>query len=997
MGAFDDIPIDQTTSNADQKQIVNNSLSRKQANQQETFQTDPNQPDLSKRLIDVAKTGNLSSLFPEIQFGIENAPIVQNLTKAGQSSEAFRATGLRQLLRGLPAISAGENPKQTIKDVFGDIPLQIGDVLREKGISESLSTIGGLVGEILTEPSGLATASEAQLGKLSKPGISASVAKKSAEVQAILDPSLSKKISSNFLSNTEQSLLKYDDEINTIQNKLLTLEEQRRLAPSVNIKKALDEDAKLLGNEISKLNKDKIMLEGSFDFAKQRFKPVFSGTASFKRFVQGFGPEGETLARQFDRQDLQRLKLRSKWFQEFDPQGQFIKAFDGLSDDQADELMAALDKGSPTQDPIILDLIRKHDKNWFEIGTSAIRNGIETEGVPFQRLDSTKKLPHFTLTNDQVLKNPDKLTKAIKYQVKQGVFKSEKEGNELWDSFQSIIRGHVDDDLPMPKNKKTEKFYDYLIKKKQATNIEDAELKLRKYLTRAKSPRFGSLEHSRSLDIPFYDTEPHSVLARYYSGAAKRLSEVENFGRNDEIVNSLFSKISEKATKEDLEYIQKGFRYMTGAENPESNKFLSDAGRFVRNINAAAKLGKFVLTNIAQPFVTTAPVVGVRRTVGSMVNAIKNSDPSFLNKFQSILQDSSKIMYGVSDNTIDAKLAETVLKVQGGNASENFNRLVTAVASKDYAKELGIKLVNAPSGSKLDKQIRRALIKMDLRPEKIIKNKGIIDEEDLVRAGQNLIRDTQFMNRVLDTPLWAQTSVGRVVNQFHIFSERMWAFMRDEILSEVKEGNYAPLVRFATLAPPITMGLRSVKENVSNTISKLIGGNEKPTSAETKTILERYIDAAAMSGSLSILYDMWQNVKFDKDSGLYDFIASGGTIHDLIGGGQTAIETVLDDNTAQLVNLRPLTRTAVSLTPFIGPELKRNLEPGSTTLRRFTNAVKDAEKRGLSTSSILEKASQAGIDPNKVLKNVRSSTKRKTSKETRLREAGLLSRLGFEE
>lgn len=968
MAAFDDIPIDQTTSNVDQKQIVNESLSRKQANQPKTFQTNTNNSSLQQRLIDVAKTGNLSSLFPEIQQGIENAPIIQNIAKAGQTSEAFRATGLRQLLKGMPAISAGENPIQTIKDVFGDIPLQIGDVLREKGVPEPIAKVGGLIGETLTEPGGLAS--------------------------EIITPT--KKIGQNILNNTEQSLLKYDDEINRVQNKLLTLEEQRRLAPSINIKNALEQDAKSLGEEVNKLAKDKIILEGSYDFSKQRFKPVLAPTASFKRFIQGFGPEGETLARQFERQDLQKLNLRSKWFQEFDPKGNFIKAFDGLTQNQNDELMALLDKGIPTQDARLLDLASKHKKNWYEIGTQAIRNGIETDGVPFQRLEPNKQLPHLILTNDQVLKNPDKLTNAIKYQVKQGVFKSEKEGLDLWDSWQHIMRGHFDPNIPLPKNKNTQKFYDYLIKKGQAKNIDDAELKIRNYLTKAKSPRFGSLEHSRSLDIPFYDTEVPSVLARYYTGAAKRISEVENFGRNDEIVNSLFTKIGQTATKEDLDYIQKGFKYLTGAESPETNKFLSDASRFVRNINAASKLGRFVLTNITQPFITTAPVVGVRRTIGSMLNTIRNEAPDFTNRFKSILQDSSKIMYGVSDNTWDAKLAEAVLNVQGGTASENFNRLVTAVASKDYAKELASKLINVPTGSKLDKQIRRALMSMDIRPEKVIKNKGIIPEEDLIRAGQNLVRDTQFMNRVLDTPLWAQTSVGKVVNQFHIFTERMWAFMRDQIINEAKEGNYAPLARFATLAPPITMASRSLKENISNVISNVISGKERPTSAETKTLLERYIDAAAMSGSLSILYDMWQNLEYNKDSGLYDFIAAGGTIHDLIGGGQTAVETMFDDNTAQLTNLRPLTRAVASLTPFVGSELQRSLEPESSTLRRFTNAVKEAEKRNLPTKSILEKAQNSGIDPNKVLKNVRTSKKTKTAKENKLRAKGLLERLGFD-
>ena len=73
---------------------------------------------------------------------------------------------------------------------------------------------------------------------------------------------------------------------------------------------------------------------------------------------------------------------------------------------------------------------------------------------------------------------------------------------------------------------------------------------------------------------------------------------------------------------------------------------------------------------------------------------------------------------------------------------------------------------------------------------------GKIPDDELLRAGNKVVSDSQFRTGTLDLPLFWKSDIGRVVSQFKTFMFRQSVFVKKSIIDEANRGNLKPLATF---------------------------------------------------------------------------------------------------------------------------------------------------------------------------------------------------------
>ncbi len=422
-------------------------------------------------------------------------------------------------------------------------------------------------------------------------------------------------------------------------------------------------------------------------------------------------------------------------------------------------------------------------------------------------------LPHYILDPVDVINTSgEALEESLKYSVKTGKFRDVNEARKVWEAYSEAARSAFKD-IDVPVNSKTKAFFDWVVKTGDAEDVSQAAFNFKKHIQRARTPKFNSLETERSINIPFYDVSPERVLTRYYSGAAKRLSEIDHFGLKGEfgeVADTLINKISEEAGEQSAKDINEMMNLIVG------NKLLTDAGirnavQMVRNLEAASKLTFAFVMNSTQ-LVNSASVIGLRNTIKGFADRFTSEGQEYAFKAGAVFNEYTQALYGVGGDDITAKFAKLVLeKLTPFQAIERNNRLVTALGAKHYVDDLARDLIQGQGKTVGAVNAARQLRKMDIRPERVLAE-GKVLMDDYFKASGNITTRTQFRARAQDAPLWASSDWGKIVNQFKNFIENQWRFMREEILKEAQQGNLAPIARYSVLAPTVGKELEKLNK-----------------------------------------------------------------------------------------------------------------------------------------------------------------------------------------
>lgn len=361
-----------------------------------------------------------------------------------------------------------------------------------------------------------------------------------------------------------------------------------------------------------------------------------------------------------------------------------------------------------------------------------------------------------------------------------------------------------------------QKAMQHLVDTGQAQNIAEADRMLETFIKDNTIRRAGNLEHARVLDLPGYEQDPLKAINKYVDSASRRLTEANTFGATDEIAKRLIDRVRQEGG--DHRYAQEVFDLMTGQK-----KYQNLGVDLATKFNYITKLDLGFITNATQP-INTAVKTGIINTLDGVMKAYLT--PNKAGKFaRQIGAVTDEVVKGKAEGLTMGRIMETILSPF--SYVERKNRVISAVAGKNFAEKLANTVLKNPES----KYAIRQLKSVGLDPEKIIAQ-GKILPDDILGAAKAVSDRTQFKVDAIDIPPGWKTNIGRLLTQFKSFSFQQTKFVRDEVIKEAAAGNLQPLVKLIALAVPASFVAQSVR-------NKLTGRNPKE---EEKSLDVRKLD-----------------------------------------------------------------------------------------------------------------------------------------------------------
>ena len=392
----------------------------------------------------------------------------------------------------------------------------------------------------------------------------------------------------------------------------------------------------------------------------------------------------------------------------------------------------------------------------------------------------------------------------------------------------------------------------YVIKTGQADTMDEARGMTARFFRPSRNRRYGHLEASRELNIPFYDSDPSRAIPMYVMGATQRLEQVAEFGARGEVINSLLGKLERQMIK--LEGYGKG----KGLAR-EARDLVNVVTNTINRSDSAVKASIF-LRSLQTPKLAFAQIVNAGQSLNTLLatdlpSLAKGLQLAFTQEGQrnalragATLESVLKEMRGMIGS--ETRFSDWFLKLTGFSWTEKFNRTVAVNTGMQYARRLERKLAQNPA----DETIQRLMKELRLNPSKVLKD-GFIQEDELLRAGLRISNLTQFRARPIDLPAFASSPTGKVIFQFKNFAYNQSRFLYNQLSKELRAKSFGrasrTLLIFSMVFP--------MTGEVTGDVRSLLTGSKRPTN-----FLHRYLDNIALAGGLGIASDMIQSLQYDK-------------------------------------------------------------------------------------------------------------------------------------
>jgi len=403
----------------------------------------------------------------------------------------------------------------------------------------------------------------------------------------------------------------------------------------------------------------------------------------------------------------------------------------------------------------------------------------------------------------------------------------------------------------------------YLVKTGQAKTEAEALANLQRFRKRTIK-RQGSLEYSRQVDLPFYDPDPARVLPSFVTTQAKRLTEIERFGQENEEINKLINKI--RIEGGDADFARKAVDRIMNIINDNSPSV--KVSQLLRTWQGF-KLGLSAIPNASQGVLNSLLAADLRATFVGV---------------SSIFKKYGKRLGLESGATLDSVIQETIknvgsnnqflskfLKTVGFTVTERFNRIIAANAGADYGK----RLFNVLLKNSTNKRARRFLGQMGIDVETALK-RGNLDGDDILLIAKKFTNLTQFRSRPQDLPLFASSEAGKVFFQFKNFIYGQTRLVYRETVEELRSGDYSRAVRNTLLLATVFPLTGEIIKDVRSVVT----GRKRDTKG-----LERYFEDIAQVGALGFFADALEAGRFGSGTELLvgPTIGEGGQIIDILG------------------------------------------------------------------------------------------------------------------
>lgn len=289
------------------------------------------------------------------------------------------------------------------------------------------------------------------------------------------------------------------------------------------------------------------------------------------------------------------------------------------------------------------------------------------------------------------------------------------------------------------------------------------------------------LEKGRRGDLAGYRRDL-DVLDEYIVDAHKRISYVQNFGKNRKILKKFFDKNPVDPTTQ--KWIDRNIDRAFG--KTERTPFDKGAAA-VRHVQSLSDLGLAALYQPVQA-VNTSIYAGIGKSAKAVIRMVKDYPKEMHDAIRSgaLFPDlSQEIRQGAIGSKTGIKNRALHKFMWGINTADKLTRIHANTAGK-------IIVEGALKGD-------RGAIK-DLAALGI---KDLKDPEAFLKAGKALSDKALFKTGSLEIPGWTSSSYGKLAIQYSRFQYRHSLFVRD-LFKEARQGNWRPLSR-AVIAMGTTM------------------------------------------------------------------------------------------------------------------------------------------------------------------------------------------------
>jgi hypothetical protein len=422
----------------------------------------------------------------------------------------------------------------------------------------------------------------------------------------------------------------------------------------------------------------------------------------------------------------------------------------------------------------------------------------------------------------------------------------------------------------------------------------------------------------RAYSLPGFVQDPGAILPEYFSDMARKIELSARFGGET---------IPEKSTVRDI--FPKAFEGIDKLVEPERRQAVETVisgqlGQFtqgniltqkiakIAQYQAVMKLGLAQFTQLTQ-FAATVAQTGFRdsykdllrlgardpelhrvmlRTGAYMESLVRSSQESMSTSGPMI----TKVMNRTGFTAMDTQARRYGVLRGFSMASYQAEKLTELVSRQPQSKGLESKYITGQIT-----QIEKKFDIMGIDGADLVRRGGILNEDDLVKAGQKISTDVNFWSDSLSLPLFLKSPWGRILGQFKSFAFQQSRFIKDAIVKPALDGDLGPLIR--------TLPALAATGEVIADIKSLI--RLRPRNDEG---LLRLLNDLGAGGSFGIIADGIQATNYSD--GLLKW-AAGPMISDVTDLAYGGADLVRKGNIRKLG--KKVVAAGVPFIPYVGP------------------------------------------------------------------------------
>jgi len=376
-----------------------------------------------------------------------------------------------------------------------------------------------------------------------------------------------------------------------------------------------------------------------------------------------------------------------------------------------------------------------------------------------------------------------------------------------------------------------------------------------RYLDRHFSEQYtrvaGSLERTRKLEFPahFYERDAGLVLDRYFRKAARRISEVEQWGPYSEFITNQLKRINEINPAE-ADFVKGMIARFSQIGSLEPPRWLRDTYDYFTAYEVMTKigLGTATIPNMTQMFIFTLPKAGALRTAKGAFKLLSPKMRRSVALSGATSYEAMLMLAGYTPGIMHKPIPRVIMSVF--NEVNRINKAVSAATADVYIRDLH----NIANGKGVIKESwfrgKRARWAQTRLKELGIDSTKPLSERGKLEGIYRFATDTQLQRNVLREPMVFNDPRFRPFVLFKRFGYRQFTGMKDLLVSELKSGNVAPFLRAAAGG---AIGGEFVIW-AKNQLRSLLSG--RPTYREEDTWWKHAINNYCAVGTMGMLTDV---------------------------------------------------------------------------------------------------------------------------------------------